>query len=192
VRIVGPDLMPICDEPKPLDHETIDRLTLAGCGAAIMQTVAMFRAEAIDRSAGIATNALLTRSPICICGSPRSGALRTCRTSCCYIGNVWEVSIAHSGRCKSSMGAKFSVTLAFVAACPSVRTALVALRVQRRVPKDGSAVRMARDMFRTTELNCSIPVRPLPALVLTALSRPACLQNGRVDPTKDQRRVPAR
>jgi glycosyltransferase involved in cell wall biosynthesis len=52
VRIVGPDLMPICDEPKPLDHETIDRLTLAGCGAAIMQTVAMFRAEALRQIGG--------------------------------------------------------------------------------------------------------------------------------------------
>jgi glycosyltransferase involved in cell wall biosynthesis len=32
VRIVGPDLMPIWDEPKLLDQETIDRLTLSGCG----------------------------------------------------------------------------------------------------------------------------------------------------------------
>ena len=30
VRIVGPDLMPIDDEYKPLDHETIDGQTLAG------------------------------------------------------------------------------------------------------------------------------------------------------------------
>jgi glycosyltransferase involved in cell wall biosynthesis len=52
VRIVGPDLMPICDEPKPLDHETIDGLTLAGCGAAIRQPVAMFRAEAIRQIGG--------------------------------------------------------------------------------------------------------------------------------------------
>ena len=32
VRVVGPDLMPIEDEYKPLDHETIDSHTLAGHG----------------------------------------------------------------------------------------------------------------------------------------------------------------
>jgi glycosyltransferase involved in cell wall biosynthesis len=52
VRIVGPDLMPIYDEPKPLDHETIDQLTLAGCGAAILQPVATFRAEAVRQIGG--------------------------------------------------------------------------------------------------------------------------------------------
>ena len=52
VKIVGPDLMPIWDEPKPLDHETIDRLTLSGNGAAIRQPVAMFRAEAIRQIGG--------------------------------------------------------------------------------------------------------------------------------------------
>jgi glycosyltransferase involved in cell wall biosynthesis len=52
VRIVGPDLMPICDEPKPLDHETIDQLALAGCGAAILQPVAMFRTEAVREIGG--------------------------------------------------------------------------------------------------------------------------------------------
>jgi glycosyltransferase involved in cell wall biosynthesis len=52
VRIVGPDLMPICDEAKPLDHETIDRLSLLGCGASIRQSVAMFRAEAIRQIGG--------------------------------------------------------------------------------------------------------------------------------------------
>jgi glycosyltransferase involved in cell wall biosynthesis len=52
VRIVGPDLMPIWDEPKPLDHETIDELTLSGCGAAIREPVAMFRAEAIRQIGG--------------------------------------------------------------------------------------------------------------------------------------------
>jgi glycosyltransferase involved in cell wall biosynthesis len=52
VRIVGPDLMPICDEPKPLDHETIDQLTLAGCGAAILQPAAMFRTEAVRQIGG--------------------------------------------------------------------------------------------------------------------------------------------
>lgn len=52
VRIVGPDLMPICDEYKPLDHETIDGQTLAGSGAAIRQPVAMFRTEAIRAIGG--------------------------------------------------------------------------------------------------------------------------------------------
>jgi glycosyltransferase involved in cell wall biosynthesis len=52
VRIVGPDLMPIWDEPKPLDHETVDRSALSGCGAVIRQPVAMFRAEAIRQIGG--------------------------------------------------------------------------------------------------------------------------------------------
>jgi glycosyltransferase involved in cell wall biosynthesis len=47
VRIVGPDLLPIQDEPKALDHETIDRITLGGNGAAIRHPVAMYRAEAV-------------------------------------------------------------------------------------------------------------------------------------------------
>jgi glycosyltransferase involved in cell wall biosynthesis len=47
VKWVGPDLMPIGDEPRSLDHATIDCLTLAGSGSAIRQPVAMFRAEAI-------------------------------------------------------------------------------------------------------------------------------------------------
>ena len=52
VRIVGPDLMPIWDEHTPLDHETIDRETLAGAGAAIRQPVAIFRADAIRKIGG--------------------------------------------------------------------------------------------------------------------------------------------
>jgi glycosyltransferase involved in cell wall biosynthesis len=51
VRIVGPDLMPIKDELKALDHETIDHQTLTGSGIAIRQPVAMFRTEAV-RSIG--------------------------------------------------------------------------------------------------------------------------------------------
>jgi glycosyltransferase involved in cell wall biosynthesis len=51
VRVVGPDLLPIKDELKPLDHETIDCQTLAGSGIAIRQPVAMFRTEAL-RSIG--------------------------------------------------------------------------------------------------------------------------------------------
>src|SRR5262249_3300314 len=47
VRMVGPDLMPICDEPRSLDHATIDCQTLAGSGSAIRQPVAMLRAEAV-------------------------------------------------------------------------------------------------------------------------------------------------
>jgi glycosyltransferase involved in cell wall biosynthesis len=52
VRIVGPDLMPICDEPPPLDHVMIDRQTLAGSGSAIRQPVAMFRAQAVQEVGG--------------------------------------------------------------------------------------------------------------------------------------------
>ena len=52
VRIVGPDLMPICDEPRPLDHETIDCQTLAGSGSAIRHPVAMFRTEAVRAIGG--------------------------------------------------------------------------------------------------------------------------------------------
>jgi len=52
VRIVGPDLLPIEDEPKALDHETIDRITLSGNGAAIRQPVAMCRAEAVRQIGG--------------------------------------------------------------------------------------------------------------------------------------------
>ncbi len=52
VRVVGPDLLPINDEFKPLDHETIDRETMAGAGAAIRQPVAMFRTEAIRKVGG--------------------------------------------------------------------------------------------------------------------------------------------
>jgi glycosyltransferase involved in cell wall biosynthesis len=52
VRWVGPDLMAICDEPRSLDHETIDCLTLAGSGSAIRQPVAMFRAEAVQAIGG--------------------------------------------------------------------------------------------------------------------------------------------
>jgi glycosyltransferase involved in cell wall biosynthesis len=52
VRIVGPDLLPIQDEPKPQDHETIDAQTLAGSGAAIRQPVAMFRTAAVRAIGG--------------------------------------------------------------------------------------------------------------------------------------------
>jgi glycosyltransferase involved in cell wall biosynthesis len=52
VRVVGPDLMPMEDEYKVLDHETIDCLALAGDGAAIRQPVAMFRAEALRAIGG--------------------------------------------------------------------------------------------------------------------------------------------
>jgi glycosyltransferase involved in cell wall biosynthesis len=52
VRIVGPDLMPIRDEPKALDHETIDCETLAGDGAAIRHPVAIFRADAVREVGG--------------------------------------------------------------------------------------------------------------------------------------------
>ena len=52
VRIVGPDLMPMGDEYKALDHETIDCQALAGDGAAIRQPVAMFRAEALRAIGG--------------------------------------------------------------------------------------------------------------------------------------------
>jgi glycosyltransferase involved in cell wall biosynthesis len=52
VRIVGPDLMPIKEELRPLDHETIDRRVLAGDGAVIRQPVAIFRAEAIRQVGG--------------------------------------------------------------------------------------------------------------------------------------------
>jgi GT2 family glycosyltransferase len=52
VRVVGPDMKPIWDEPKALDHETIDRQTMAGSGAAIRQPVAMFRAEAVHQLGG--------------------------------------------------------------------------------------------------------------------------------------------
>jgi glycosyltransferase involved in cell wall biosynthesis len=51
VRVVGPDLLPIKEELKPLDHETIDCQTLAGSGAAIRHPIAMFRTEAL-RSIG--------------------------------------------------------------------------------------------------------------------------------------------
>jgi glycosyltransferase involved in cell wall biosynthesis len=51
VRIVGPDLLPIRDELKPLDHEAIDRKHLAGSGTAIRHPVATFRTEAL-RSIG--------------------------------------------------------------------------------------------------------------------------------------------
>ena len=52
VKVVGPDLKPISDEPKPLDHETIDSQTLAGSGFAIREPVAMFRAEAVRQLGG--------------------------------------------------------------------------------------------------------------------------------------------
>jgi len=52
VTVVGPDLMPICDEPKSLDHQTIDCQTLAGSGSAIRQPVAMFRTEAVRMIGG--------------------------------------------------------------------------------------------------------------------------------------------
>jgi glycosyltransferase involved in cell wall biosynthesis len=52
VRVVGPDLKPIYDEPKALDHETIDRQTMAGSGAAIREPVAIFRAAAIRQLGG--------------------------------------------------------------------------------------------------------------------------------------------
>jgi len=52
IRVVGPDLMPIQDEPKPLDHETIDAQTLAGSGASIRQPVALFRTDAIRHIGG--------------------------------------------------------------------------------------------------------------------------------------------
>jgi GT2 family glycosyltransferase len=50
--MVGPDLMPICDEPRSLDHATIDCQTLAGSGSAIRQPVAMLRAEAVREIGG--------------------------------------------------------------------------------------------------------------------------------------------
>lgn len=52
VRVVGPDLMPINDEPKATDHETIDRETLAGSGAAIREPVVMLRAQALREIGG--------------------------------------------------------------------------------------------------------------------------------------------
>ena len=52
VRVVGPDMKPIYDEPKALDHETIDCQTMAGAGAAIHEPVAMFRAEAVRQLGG--------------------------------------------------------------------------------------------------------------------------------------------
>jgi glycosyltransferase involved in cell wall biosynthesis len=52
VRVVGPDVMQIGDEPKPWDHETIDRQTLAGSGAIIREPVAIFRTEAIRKLGG--------------------------------------------------------------------------------------------------------------------------------------------
>jgi len=52
VKVVGPDLMPISDARKALDHETIDRQVLGGDGAAIPQPVAMFRTEAVRRVGG--------------------------------------------------------------------------------------------------------------------------------------------
>ena len=52
VKIVGPDMKPIYDEPKALDHETIDCQTMAGAGAAIHEPVAMFRAEAVRQLGG--------------------------------------------------------------------------------------------------------------------------------------------
>jgi glycosyltransferase involved in cell wall biosynthesis len=52
VRVVGPDLKPLYDEPKALDHETIDCQTLAGSGAAIREPVAMFRAQAVREVSG--------------------------------------------------------------------------------------------------------------------------------------------
>jgi GT2 family glycosyltransferase len=59
VRMVGPDLMPICDEPRALDHETIDCRTLAGSGSAIRQPVAMFRAEGVRAIGGYRTEFLI-------------------------------------------------------------------------------------------------------------------------------------
>jgi glycosyltransferase involved in cell wall biosynthesis len=52
VRIVGPDLMPIKEELRALDHETIDSQALAGNGAAIRQPVAIFRTDAIRQVGG--------------------------------------------------------------------------------------------------------------------------------------------
>jgi hypothetical protein len=53
VRVVGPDLMPINDEPKALDHETIDRFILTtGNGRAIVHPTAMFRTEALRQVGG--------------------------------------------------------------------------------------------------------------------------------------------
>ena len=52
VRIVGPDLLPLQDELKPQDHETIDAQILAGDGSAIRQPVAMFRTAAVRAVGG--------------------------------------------------------------------------------------------------------------------------------------------
>src|SRR5262249_13202670 len=58
VTWVGPDLMPICDEPRALDHATIDCRTLAGSGSAIRHPVAMYRAEAVREIGGYRTEFL--------------------------------------------------------------------------------------------------------------------------------------
>ena len=52
VKVVGPDLMPIADEYKALDHETLDCQTLAGWGDAIRHPVAMYRTKAIRAIGG--------------------------------------------------------------------------------------------------------------------------------------------
>ena len=52
VKVVGPDLMPIADEYKALDHETIDCQTLAGWGDAIRHPVAIYRTKAIRAIGG--------------------------------------------------------------------------------------------------------------------------------------------
>lgn len=52
VQVVGPDLMPIYDELKPLDHDTIDNRVLAGDGSAIRHPVALFRTEALQMIGG--------------------------------------------------------------------------------------------------------------------------------------------
>jgi glycosyltransferase involved in cell wall biosynthesis len=63
VRIVGPDLMPIADEIKPLDHETIDRETLAGWGMVIRQPVAIFRTEAVRAIGGYREECFVNEDP---------------------------------------------------------------------------------------------------------------------------------
>jgi glycosyltransferase involved in cell wall biosynthesis len=52
VTVVGPDLMPIDVDCRPLDHETIDGQALKGDGYAIRQPVAMFRTEAVRQIGG--------------------------------------------------------------------------------------------------------------------------------------------
>ena len=95
VRVVGPDLSPIKDELKPLDHEIIDCQTLAGSGAAIRQPVAMFRTEALQSIGGYRDEYITCQEIDLYLRLAEIGALRTCRISCCCTGCDGEASIAH-------------------------------------------------------------------------------------------------